>query len=385
MPRQGAPKQKWTPEEEQALRAGVARYGVGKWRLIQKDEEFTETLCNRSNVDLKDKWRNLNMEAGTSRGDRRTARSSEVRRESHRRKRKRRPERASEAVDPTPNGLHALHAAAMQPSGGGMTTRRRTHGYGTRRSEPADEDPDIDDVDEDPEDLEDPEDEDDEPTAVPLHEDIIVTAIIALRSPLGSHADDIVRWVEAHYGSAMQLRTSMKATLRNMVEAGRLERVPEQQNLYRLGGIMRQFEQDPDHAEARPARRAKRRSDPQAQLQAAEVAAAAVREAEEAAAAACRLEAIAEAMLERSHSLPLEAMSGHQPREDSPATRMPLAVPLSHSTPDLNPLGGLAGLGQQLDENFGRLAKANMMHSGALHIFREPITTEGFCFACHAS
>ena len=44
-------------------------------------------------------------------------------------------------------------------------------------------------------------------------------------------------------------------------------------------------------------------------------------------------------MLERSHSLPLEAMSGHQPRDDSPATRMPLAVPLSHSTPDLSPLG----------------------------------------------
>ena len=71
---------------------------------------------------------------------------------------------------------------------------------------------------------------------------------------------------QAHYGSAMQLRTSMKATLRSMVEAGRLERVPEQQNLYRLGGIMRQFAQDADHAEPRPARRAKRRSDPQVQL-----------------------------------------------------------------------------------------------------------------------
>jgi hypothetical protein len=29
------------------------RYGVGKWRLIQKDEAFGPKLINRSNVDLK--------------------------------------------------------------------------------------------------------------------------------------------------------------------------------------------------------------------------------------------------------------------------------------------------------------------------------------------
>lgn len=52
-------------------------------------------------------------------------------------------------------------------------------------------------------------------------------------------------------------------------------------------------------------------------------------------------------MLERSHSLPLEAMSGHPQRDDSPATRLPAGVvPLSHSTPDLSPLGTQATLGQ---------------------------------------
>ena len=51
--RMGAPKQRWTSEEEAALRAGIARHGVGKWRTILKDPEFSSTLCYRSNVDLK--------------------------------------------------------------------------------------------------------------------------------------------------------------------------------------------------------------------------------------------------------------------------------------------------------------------------------------------
>ncbi|KAJ7535166.1 hypothetical protein O6H91_12G021700 [Diphasiastrum complanatum] len=56
----GAPKQKWTPEEEAALRAGVEKYGPGKWRAIQKDSKLGPCLVSRSNVDLKDKWRNMN-------------------------------------------------------------------------------------------------------------------------------------------------------------------------------------------------------------------------------------------------------------------------------------------------------------------------------------
>ncbi|XP_062215147.1 single myb histone 6-like isoform X2 [Phragmites australis] len=57
----GAPKQRWTSEEEAALRAGIAKHGVGKWRTILKDPEFSSTLRYRSNVDLKDKWRNMNV------------------------------------------------------------------------------------------------------------------------------------------------------------------------------------------------------------------------------------------------------------------------------------------------------------------------------------
>ncbi|KAJ6754857.1 SINGLE MYB HISTONE 4 [Salix purpurea] len=57
----GAPKQKWTAEEEAALKAGVIKHGAGKWRTILKDPEFSAVLYLRSNVDLKDKWRNISV------------------------------------------------------------------------------------------------------------------------------------------------------------------------------------------------------------------------------------------------------------------------------------------------------------------------------------
>uniref|UniRef100_A0A2P2L3J4 MYB transcription factor n=1 Tax=Rhizophora mucronata TaxID=61149 RepID=A0A2P2L3J4_RHIMU len=59
----GAPKQKWTAEEEAALKAGVLKHGMGKWRTILMDPEFSAALRLRSNVDLKDKWRNINVTA----------------------------------------------------------------------------------------------------------------------------------------------------------------------------------------------------------------------------------------------------------------------------------------------------------------------------------
>lgn len=49
----GAPKQKWTAEEEAALKAGVLKHGAGKWRTILTDPEFSAILKMRSNVDLK--------------------------------------------------------------------------------------------------------------------------------------------------------------------------------------------------------------------------------------------------------------------------------------------------------------------------------------------
>ncbi|CAN4086970.1 unnamed protein product [Withania somnifera] len=55
----GNPKVKWTSEEEDALKAGVAKHGTGRWKNILRDPDFAPILSNRSNIDLKDKWRNM--------------------------------------------------------------------------------------------------------------------------------------------------------------------------------------------------------------------------------------------------------------------------------------------------------------------------------------
>lgn len=68
----GNPKQKWTADEEEALRAGVAKHGPGKWKLIQKDPDFNRYLHSRSNIDLKDKWRNMSAAVQGSRDKLRT-------------------------------------------------------------------------------------------------------------------------------------------------------------------------------------------------------------------------------------------------------------------------------------------------------------------------
>ncbi|EOA35433.1 hypothetical protein CARUB_v10020636mg, partial [Capsella rubella] len=60
----GNQKLKWTGEEEEALLAGIAKHGPGKWKNILRDPEFADQLIHRSNIDLKDKWRNLSVPPG---------------------------------------------------------------------------------------------------------------------------------------------------------------------------------------------------------------------------------------------------------------------------------------------------------------------------------
>ncbi|KAL9311546.1 Telomere repeat-binding factor 5 [Arabidopsis thaliana] len=61
----GNQKLKWTAEEEEALLAGIRKHGPGKWKNILRDPEFADQLIHRSNIDLKDKWRNLSVPPGT--------------------------------------------------------------------------------------------------------------------------------------------------------------------------------------------------------------------------------------------------------------------------------------------------------------------------------
>ncbi|KAI9997094.1 hypothetical protein PInf_000527 [Phytophthora infestans] len=48
----------WSAEEEEFLRRGVEKYGIGKWKkiLIDGNDVFSS---HRTNVDLKDKWKNM--------------------------------------------------------------------------------------------------------------------------------------------------------------------------------------------------------------------------------------------------------------------------------------------------------------------------------------
>ncbi|RZC88856.1 hypothetical protein C5167_031225 [Papaver somniferum] len=59
----GALKQKWAAEEEEALIAGINKHGTGKWKKRRRDPQFSHVLAVRSNIDLKDKWRNMSVSA----------------------------------------------------------------------------------------------------------------------------------------------------------------------------------------------------------------------------------------------------------------------------------------------------------------------------------
>ncbi|CAM6032185.1 unnamed protein product, partial [Sphagnum compactum] len=49
----------WDEDETECLKEGVRKYGKGKWKAILSDPSFS--FKDRSSVDLKDKWRNLEM------------------------------------------------------------------------------------------------------------------------------------------------------------------------------------------------------------------------------------------------------------------------------------------------------------------------------------
>lgn len=49
----GYRKNRWTAEEEEALLAGIVKYGTGKWIDIVEDPQFSAQLFYRTNIDLK--------------------------------------------------------------------------------------------------------------------------------------------------------------------------------------------------------------------------------------------------------------------------------------------------------------------------------------------
>lgn len=181
----GAPKQKWTEEEEYALKSGVVKHGQGKWRTILKDPEFCRILYLRSNVDLKDKWRNLGSSA-SGWGTRERARIVAMRR--------------SQMLMNHDDNHMALST-------------------------------DVREIDDDVVDV--------EPLAVAgdaLHikgpkisfsrlDNLIFEAITCMKQPTGSNKTAILMYIEDHYGSPMNLKEMLSAKLSSLTESGKLIKV----------------------------------------------------------------------------------------------------------------------------------------------------------------
>ncbi|CAK9276174.1 unnamed protein product [Sphagnum jensenii] len=175
----GAPKQKWTPEEEAALRAGVEKYGPGKWRAIQKDSKFGPCLTSRSNVDLKDKWRNMSVSAnglGSSR------------------------ERGKPLALMPPPGMLTLmdDALAIDP----LATMA-----------PADVKGDGADISSDRKSL------------GPRYDDMVLEAVLGLKEPYGSSNASIANYIEERHPVPSNFRRLLTTKLKSLALSGKLVKV----------------------------------------------------------------------------------------------------------------------------------------------------------------
>ncbi|KAL9399310.1 hypothetical protein Peur_008271 [Populus x canadensis] len=180
----GNPKQKWTSEEEEALRAGVAKHGTGKWKNIQRDPEFNPYLYSRSNIDLKDKWRNMTVSAG----------SQSVKDKSRTTKVKSIPDAA--AATPLPNPQTSAAAAAAA-------------------------DVVIDDYSEAAADSK----------TAPKYNAMIFEAISAFNEPNGADTSAIISYIEQRQELPQNFRRQLSSRLRRLVAQEKLEKV---QNCYKI-------------------------------------------------------------------------------------------------------------------------------------------------------
>lgn len=184
----GAPKQKWTAEEEAALKAGIQKYGLGKWSTILKDPEFSTALQLRSNVDLKDKWRNLNCMTNGS-GSRQRARVSD----------KNVQLSAKPEEDSTPSltmqkDLEVTHMAS------GAASSDKFHDVASVQQ-------------------------------IPRLDELILEAITKLKEPRGSTRPSIAQYIEEHCSPSPDFERSLAANLKMLAGSGHLIKVKSQ---YRL-------------------------------------------------------------------------------------------------------------------------------------------------------
>ncbi|KAL5755658.1 hypothetical protein ACOSP7_020056 [Xanthoceras sorbifolium] len=180
----GNQKQKWTAEEEEALLAGVAKHGPGKWKNILKDPEFAPFLTQRSNIDLKDKWRNLSVSTAQQ-GSKDKSRVSKVK-------------TAVAGLLSTPNSAPAA-SLARNVSSDTVTGDRSNTAWDVKNG--------------------------------PRYNAMIFEAISTIKDTNGSDISSIVNYIEERHEAPPNFRRLLSSRLRRLVSQGKLEKV---QNCYKI-------------------------------------------------------------------------------------------------------------------------------------------------------
>ncbi|KAK1365248.1 MYB transcription factor [Heracleum sosnowskyi] len=173
----GVPKSKWTSAEEEALRAGIAKYGAGKWRNIKSDPYFTQILISRSNIDLKDKWRNMSESRLLKSKPSEDAPAA--------------PLLVTQASASSNSAAHDAPANAVDGSSKCLVDKKTASKYDT----------------------------------------MIYEALSTLKDPYGSTTSAIASFIEQKHELAQTFRSLLSSRLRRLAKQGKLEKV---QNCYRI-------------------------------------------------------------------------------------------------------------------------------------------------------
>lgn len=181
----GNQKQKWTAEEEEALLGGVAKHGPGKWKNILKDPEFAPFLTNRSNIDLKDKWRNLSVSTA-GQGSKEKSRTSKIK---------------AITAAPLPNVQHSAPAAPLLLTAPPDTVMDDAPNSTT------------------------------EGKNAPRYNAMIFEAVSTTKDTNGCDIGAIVHYIEQRQEVPQNFRRLLSSRLRRLVAQGKLEKV---ENCYRI-------------------------------------------------------------------------------------------------------------------------------------------------------
>ncbi|CAN4089116.1 unnamed protein product [Withania somnifera] len=192
----GNPKVKWTSEEEDALKDGVIKHGTGRWKNILRDPQFAPVLSNRSNIDLKDKWRNMCIyTAGQGSKDKsRVARARPI----------------DALVPSTVQSVPAI-TSGFEPSTA-QSVPAITSGFENEA------------IDDSPKSLQ-------EGLNAPMSNEMIFEALSSMKGSNGSDLGAIVGFIEQRHEVQQNFRRILSGKLRRLVLQGKIEKV---QNCYRM-------------------------------------------------------------------------------------------------------------------------------------------------------